>query len=150
MEHRSSCFLLSTSLEYWNPVNIFFFQFPESEDQWLGIARDFENYWNFPHCTGSIDGKHVRVVARGNSGSLLYNYKGYHSIVLMAAVNAKYEFIMVDVGCNGRISDGGVIANTKFYQLLTKGKLRLPPPAKVRNANTEFIHTFLSVTKRLH
>jgi hypothetical protein len=61
----------------------------------------------------------------------------------MAAVNAKYEFIMVDVGCNRRTSDGGVIANTKFYQLLTKGKLRLLPPAKVRNANTELPYVFI-------
>lgn len=61
----------------------------------------------------------------------------------MAAVNARYEFIMVNVGCNGRISDGGVIANTKFYQLLTKGKLRLPPPEKVDNGNKELAYVFI-------
>jgi len=32
----------------------------------------------------------------------------------MAIVNAKYEFIIVDVGANGRISDGGVLYYTKF------------------------------------
>lgn len=34
----------------------------------------------------------------------------------MAVVNANYEFIMIDVGANGRVSDGGVFSNTKFYQ----------------------------------
>ena len=30
-------------------------------------------------------------------------------------VNANYEILHADVGTNGRISDGGVIRNTKFY-----------------------------------
>ena len=41
----------------------------------------------------------------------------------MALVNANYEFIFVDVGKNGRISDGGVIESTKFYHKLIHGKL---------------------------
>lgn len=36
-----------------------------------------------------------------------YNYKGFHSLILMAHVNAKYEFIMCDFGINGCVSDGG-------------------------------------------
>lgn len=40
----------------------------------------------------------------------------------MAIVNANYEFIMVDVGANGRVSDGGVFSNTKFYELLVEKK----------------------------
>jgi len=34
----------------------------------------------------------------------------------MAIVNANYQFIMVDVGANGRISDGGVLYYTKFWE----------------------------------
>lgn len=36
-------------------------------------------------------------------------------MVLMAVVNANYEFIIPEFGVNGRISDGGVIKNTNFY-----------------------------------
>jgi len=42
------------------------------------------------------------------------------SIVLLAIVNANYEFLLADVGTNGRISDGGVIRNTEVYELLNK------------------------------
>ena len=37
----------------------------------------------------------------------------------MAVVNTNYKFIMVDVGTNGRVSDGGVFSNTEFYIFLS-------------------------------
>jgi hypothetical protein len=43
----------------------------------------------------------------------------------MALVDANYEFIYVDVGKNGRMSDAGVIEYTTFYQRLSKGTLKL-------------------------
>lgn len=41
----------------------------------------------------------------------------------MALVNSNYEFIFVDVGKNGRVSDGGVIESTEFYHKLVNRKL---------------------------
>ena len=37
---------------------------------------------------------------------IFFNYKHSFSLVLLAVVDAAYKFIYVDVGCNGRISDG--------------------------------------------
>ena len=94
------------------------FQFPTCEEEWKQISNSFYRRWNFPNLLGAIDEKHVEILPPPNSGSYFYNYKGSHSIVLMAAVNANYEFIYVDVGANGRISDGGIWGNCSLSKLL--------------------------------
>lgn len=105
-------------------------QFPTSPEDWLEIASDFENMWNFPNCGGAIDGKHVAIVCPNNSGSIYYNYKGYYSIVLLGLVDANYNFLMADVGVNGRVSDGGVIEMTEFFARLKRNELNLPNTAQ--------------------
>lgn len=44
----------------------------------------------------------------------------------MAIENDNYEFIMVDIGANGRVSDGRVFSNTEFYKRFVKNKLYIP------------------------
>ncbi|XP_073519648.1 uncharacterized protein [Phyllobates terribilis] len=70
-----------------------YIQFPNTEEEWKKIASDFEQLWQFPNCGGALDGKHVRITQPPNSGSYFYNYKGYFTIIMMALVNANYEFI---------------------------------------------------------
>ncbi|XP_069824530.1 uncharacterized protein [Dendropsophus ebraccatus] len=103
-----------------------YLKFPKTPQEWNIVAKGFEDQWQFPNCGGSIDGKHIRICQPANSGSFYYNYKGFFSIILMAIVDANYEFLMVDVGKNGRVSDGGVLELTTFYHMLREGKLGLP------------------------
>lgn len=53
-------------------------------------------------CRGALAGRHVPIKDTLHTGSYFYNYKEFSAVV-----KCKYEFIMVDAGINGRISDGG-------------------------------------------
>lgn len=68
---------------------------------------------NFPHCLGSLDGKHVVLQSPISSGSEYCNYK-------------HYNFIYVNAGCQGRISDGGVFRNCELYQRIEEESLNFP------------------------
>lgn len=104
------------------------FQIPDTENGWREIAREYDVAWNFPHCVGSVDGKHVIMQNPENSGSMYLNYKGTFSIVLMAVCDANYCFTFANVGCQGRISDGGVFRETTFFKKMERKTLNLPSP----------------------
>ncbi|XP_034052980.1 protein ANTAGONIST OF LIKE HETEROCHROMATIN PROTEIN 1-like [Gymnodraco acuticeps] len=99
---------------------------PQVED-WRAIAAGFQERWEFPNCVGAIDGKHVVIQAPANAGSLYFNYKSTHSLVLLAVVDAEYLFRVVDVGGFGRSSDSGSLRNSAFGESLRDGSLQLPP-----------------------
>ena len=99
---------------------------PTTPSAWRRVSQGFEQMWNFPHCVGAIDGKHIVVQAPACSGSTFFNYKGTHSIVLMAVCDAHYCFTLVDIGDAGRHSDGGVFSNSAFGQAMEGGELSLP------------------------
>lgn len=46
----------------------------------------------------------------------------------MALVDASYTFTYIDVGCNGRVSDGGVFNNCTLSSALINNELDLPNP----------------------
>lgn len=79
-----------------------------------------------------MDGKHIMIQAPNLSGSEFYNYKNSFSIVLFALVDANYNFIYVDLGCQGRISDGGVFKNTTLYKKLQNHALNIPNPCALQ------------------
>jgi hypothetical protein len=86
---------------------------PSTLNEWLNISKQFETTWNYPNCIGSMDGKHVVLQSPMNSGTEYFSYKSCFSIVLFALVDADYNFLFVDIGCQGRISDGGVFKNSE-------------------------------------
>ena len=50
---------------------------------------------------------------------------------------------MCDAGTNGRVSDGGVLQNTVFGELLLDRKLNLPQPSAPNNSEKNLPHVFI-------
>ena len=108
-----------------------------STEMWKSIANDFSTHWNFLNCFGALDGKHFTIQAPPNSGSLYFNYKKTFSIVLLALVDAQYNFITVDVGAYGKSSDGGIFANSGLGKALQRGTLSVPGNATLPGTNSK-------------
>ncbi|XP_044741064.1 protein ALP1-like [Chrysoperla carnea] len=102
--------------------------YPLNTADWLKIANGFEEQWQFPHCIGAIDGKHVRIQCPDNGGSSYFNYKYHHSIVLLAICDANYSFTFVDIGAYGRRSDGGIFRDSEMGKKFEKREMNVPKP----------------------
>lgn len=99
---------------------------PQTKEEWQQISSGFKTQWQMINCGGVIDGKHIRITPPPGSASLYYNYKKFYSIILMAVINHNYEFMYVDIGKQGRMSDDAVFALTSFGQSLHNNSLNLP------------------------
>jgi hypothetical protein len=55
------------------------------------------------------------------------HYKGFHSTVLLAIVDAEYKFLAVDVGSYGKNSDDNVFSKSAIGKKLEPGTLNVPP-----------------------
>lgn len=104
-----------------------YLQTPSPPEKWKSVADGFYTRWNFPNCLGAIDGKHIAITAPPGSGSYYYNYKSNYSVVLLAVCDANSDFICVDVGENGRVSDGGVWDISNINVCIENGNAGLPP-----------------------
>lgn len=107
------------------------------------VADDFFKTFNFPNCLGSLDGKHIRIKCPSKSGSMFYNYKHFFSIVLIAIVDSKHRFLMIDVGAYGKDSDSGVFLNSAIYRNIENGCIVLPKDKEL--PNSEFKAPFVFV-----
>ena len=121
-----------------------FLKTPTTPDEWLKVAVEFERTWNFPNCIGAVDGKHVQIKPPPGSGSYYYNYKGFHSIVLLAIANANYEIIYANIGSNGRVSDGGVWANCDLQQRLESGTAGVPGLKNLPGSSVKAPHVLVA------
>lgn len=113
-------------------------------DGYKHIAEDFQRLWNFPHCVGCIDGKHIRLQCPFSSGSTYYNYKQYFSLVLQGVADANAYFIAVDVGDYGRHSDSAVFKESSFGKAFYRNELPLPDPHPLDNSGPDVPYVFLA------
>ena len=112
-------------------------------NEWLNISHDFEERWKFPHCLRSIDGKRIVIQAPPKSGSEYYNYKKFHSIVLMTVCDAKYKFAMIDIEDSESHNDGEVFESFCCGRVLNKNLFPLPPPSLIINGTKSLPYCFV-------
>lgn len=91
---------------------------PLSEAERDNIDKEFMEKWNFPNCLVALEG------GKTSSSGTLYNW----FLVLMALVNANYNFTSVDVGSNGRVSDSGIFRECSLQRSIEAKFLRVPSP----------------------
>lgn len=114
---------------------------PSNPESWLEVEEGFRK--NFPRCVGAIDGKHIVIQSPAYSGSEYYNYKKSFSIVLLGLVDHDYKFLFADIGCQGRISDGGVFRNSLLWHKICSDDLNLPPPTPLPDSTKDVPYVFL-------
>ena len=100
---------------------------PTTNEDWLEVVGDFQTRWNLPHCLEALDGKHIRIQKPKNSGSLFFNNKQF-SVVLMALVDLKYQFLWIDVGGVGhQLFDAQIYNNSELNECIDAGIQLLYP-----------------------
>ncbi len=127
VKHTCNALYESHAADYLSP--------PRTAADWEVIANEFYEKWNFPLCLGALDGKHIRIKCPPKAGSSYYNYKNFHSIVLLALVNAHYQFTVIDVGASGREGDSAIFRTSSLANGMDDGSLRLPNPTTLPNSN---------------
>ena len=115
---------------------------PSTKEAWKAVADGYAHRWNFHHCLGAIDGKHIALRKPGKSGSMYFNYKKFFSVVLMALVDSDYKFLWVDIGGPGSSSDAGIFLHSELREVLEGNEVDLPDPEPLPN-DTEPIPYFI-------
>ncbi|KAG5860736.1 hypothetical protein JTB14_038441 [Gonioctena quinquepunctata] len=141
-----SLFVPEVCRAIYNSLKEEYLQVPRTAAEWLNISKELNDLWNLPNIIGAIDGKHVVFSAPKSAGSIFFNYKSTHSIVLLALVDANYNFRYIDVGCNGRVSDGGVFANSSLYKAMfsKNNVLNLPEDKPLPGRNKNIPHVLVA------
>lgn len=103
---------------------------PSTKEEWLQIAEGFQLTCNFPHCVGALAGKYFNV-----QGATKVVSKDNSSILLLAACDSKYRFILVDIGVLGSHSEGELFRQSLFGQSVDDSDLNLPDQSELPGTN---------------
>ena len=100
--------------------------YPTLPEDWLLIESVFCQRWNFPHALGALDGRHIPIRCPQGGGNLFSNYKGFHSIVLLALEDGDYKFLWMDVGAARSTSDAQIFKHTDLSHKIEDGSIGFP------------------------
>ncbi|XP_031335129.1 uncharacterized protein LOC116165000 [Photinus pyralis] len=125
-ESTISLFIPEVCEVIFNVLKDEFLMTPSTPESWQSIADQFMELWQFPQCVGALDGRHITFRSPKSAGSFYHNYKGDHSLVLLAMADACCKFTYINIGVNGRISDGGVFRDCTLSKAIQNNSLNFP------------------------
>ncbi|KAH7945967.1 hypothetical protein HPB49_018282 [Dermacentor silvarum] len=105
------------------------------EPRWLRMVRreempehirKFYAVSGFPQAIGALDGCHIAISPPAEHATDYYNYKGWHSIILLALVDHQYLFKYINVGSPGRCHDAYVYGRSELHNLVASDFFKSP------------------------
>ena len=96
--------------------------FPSNCDEYKECITDFDEIWQFPYCLGAIDSCHIPIkcpVKGIERAKEYHNFKNFHSVLLMAIVDAKHRFVWASSGYPGNSHDAIIFESTTLYSRIT-------------------------------
>jgi len=115
----ASSIIHETCAAIWEALNEVYLRPPQYSSAWKAISAEFNTMWNFPHCVGAIDGKHIAMQCPLKSG--------FFSIVPLGVCDAHYSFTYVDIGSYGCNNDSSILNNCELGRAAESGSLCFPP-----------------------
>lgn len=90
------------------------------------------------------DGKHIAIRSRKEYGSFYYNYKGFHSVILLAIVDANYNFLYLNIGSNGRANDAAVFNDSSLCKGIINNIFDFPLDANLPGTDKKVPYVFVA------
>ena len=102
-------------------VELFFhrlIQFPVTNKQIKETTDLFFEKYGYPMCVGSIDGTHISIEPPIGQEADYFNYKKFHSVIVLAVVDASLKFTYLNVGAPGRCNDSFVYNRSSLFEVM--------------------------------
>ncbi|CAF0959072.1 unnamed protein product [Adineta ricciae] len=95
-----------------------FIKFPTTSQEIQNTVNDFYIRCGYPMCIGSLDGTHIPIKPPTGFETDYFNYKKYHSVIMLAVVNSSLLFTYVNVGAPGRCNDSSVFSRSTLSDVI--------------------------------
>ena len=93
-------------------------KFPSTDAEICHTMNGFLTKFGYPLCLGSLDGTHIQIKPPPGAEPDCYNYKKFHSVIMLATVNSDLIFTYINVGAPGRCNDSSVYSRSTLYDVI--------------------------------
>ena len=112
-----------------------FVKFPTTDQEIEETMNEFLTKSGYPMCLGSVDGTHIAIKPPLGEECDYFNYKKFHSVIVLAVVNASLKFTYGNIGAPGRCNDSSVFTRSTSAGRPYGEEWQLPPLAKFWGGN---------------